>query len=322
MRFAEASNDWLIHQLASDGTGIDFGAARARIRSSEPALAAMLRTVYGAYTIDPPHGMFDVSVTLRPTPGIRAWWRPQVQLLCDGVRELEPFPRDTPLPLLEWGINYALASRMYCDLLLHAGVVERGGAAIVMPAMPGSGKSTLTAALSLSGFRLLSDEFGVVRLNDSALLPMLRPVALKNASIDVIATAFPAAVIGPRFPKTHKGTVAHLAPLPSHVEARHVAASARLIIFPRFDAATDVDLEPVSKGRAFARLAVNSFNYDALGPDAFDALGRVVQQSSCWVLHYGNLEGAISAIRHLVDAANETAPLTAADAVAAIEDRQ
>jgi HprK-related kinase A len=235
------------------------------------------------------------------------------------VRELEPFPRDTPLPLLEWGINYALASRMYCDLLLHAGVVERGGAAIVMPAMPGSGKSTLTAALSLSGFRLLSDEFGVVRLSDSALLPMLRPVALKNASIDVIGTAFPAAVIGPRFPKTHKGTVAHLAPQASHVEARHVAAQPRLIIFPRFDAAIDVDLEPIGQGRAFARLAVNSFNYDALGPDAFDALGQVVQQSSCWVLHYGNLAGAIAAIRRLVDETHGPAPATAADAISSVE---
>jgi HprK-related kinase A len=319
VRFAEVSDDWLRHQLATDGIGIDFGAARARVRSIEPSLAAMLRTVYGAYPIDPPQGMFDVSVTLRPTPGLRTWLRPQVQLLCDGVRELEPFPRDTPLPLLEWGINYALASRMYCDLLLHAGVVERGGAAIVMPAMPGSGKSTLTAALSLSGFRLLSDEFGVVRLSDSALLPMLRPVALKNASIDVIAAAFPAAVIGPRFPKTHKGTVAHLAPLASHVEARHVAAQPRLIIFPRFDAAIDVDLEPVGKGRAFARLAVNSFNYDALGPDAFDALGQVVQQSSCWVLHYGNLEGAIAAIRRLVDETHGPAPATAADAISSVE---
>ncbi|MBK9234594.1 MAG: hypothetical protein IPO19_00450 [Rhodoferax sp.] len=33
---------------------------------------------------------------------------------------------------------------------------------LVMPAIPGSGKSTLTAGLSLSGWRLLSDEFGAL----------------------------------------------------------------------------------------------------------------------------------------------------------------
>ncbi len=155
---------------------------------------------------------------------MRGYVRPQCELLCDGVRELEPFPLDTPLPLLEWGTNYALATRLFCYLLLHAGVVERGGRAIVMPAMPGSGKSTLTAALTLRGFRLLSDEFGVVRLSDARLLRMLRPLALKNESIDVIQRFEPTAVIGPRFPKTHKGTVAHLAPL---AIARRRAARSR-----------------------------------------------------------------------------------------------
>jgi HprK-related kinase A len=319
MRFVEASDDALSRQLARDGIGIDFGAARARVRSTEPALAAMLRTVYGAFPVDAPYGMFDVSVLLRPAPGLRARLWPQVQLFCDGVRELEPFPRDTPLPLLEWGINYALASRLYCYLLLHAGVVERNGIAVVMPAMPGSGKSTLTAALSLSGFRLLSDEFGVVRLEDAALLPMLRPVALKNQSIDLIANTFADAIIGPRFPKTHKGTVAHLAPLASHVQARHEPALPGLVIFPRFEAAASVELEPVSKGRAFARLAVNSFNYDALGPDAFEALGALVHRSSCWVLHYGDLQGAIAAIRDLVDERHERALVADSTAVVPAE---
>ena len=162
---------------------------------------------------------------------------------------------DTPLPLLEWGTNFAIATRLFCYLLLHAGVVERGGRAIVMPAMPGSGKSTLTAALTLRGFRLLSDEFGVVRMDDARLLRMLRPLALKNESIDVIQRFEPTAVIGPRFPKTRKGTVAHLAPLPSHVDARHEVAAPALVVFPRFDPSAGVELEPVQKTRAFARLA-------------------------------------------------------------------
>lgn len=301
MRFAEIDAGALRERLATDGIAIDFGAARARIGGRLPALAGLLKTVYGAYPIDDPVGMFDVSVRLCRPRGLRALLRPQVELLCDGVRDLEPFPLDTPLPLLEWGTNYALASRLYCYLLLHAGVVERRGRAVVMPAMPGSGKSTLTAALSLRGFRLLSDEFGVVRLDDSQLLPMLRPLALKNQSIDVIAQRYPDAVIGPRFPKTHKGTVAHLAAQQAHVDARHVAAAPSLVVFPRFVAGESVRCEAVSRARAFARLAVNSFNYDVLGPDGFDALGRLVQASTCWQLRYGDLEGAIDVIDRLLE---------------------
>jgi HprK-related kinase A len=306
VRIAELSVDSLLKRLSSGGVGIDFGAARSRIRTALPDAARMIRTIYGGYPTDDASGMFDVTVDLRRVQGLRGVVRPQCELLCDGIRELEPFPLDTPLPLLEWGTNYAIATRLFCYLLLHAGVVERGGRAIVMPALPGSGKSTLTAALTLRGFRLLSDEFGVVRLRDARLLRMLRPLALKNESIDVIARFEPSAVIGPRFPKTHKGTVAHLAPQPSHIDARHEIAHPTLVVFPRFDPSAGVELEPVKKTRAFARLAVNSFNYHALGPDGFDALGQLVDESSCWQLRYGDLDGAIKALGDLLD---ESRPL-------------
>jgi HprK-related kinase A len=308
VRIAEADVDWLANRLSAGGIGLDFGAARVRVESRAPGLARMIHVVYGAYAVDDPLGMFDVSVNVRPVRGLRAVIRRQVELICDGARDLEPFPLDTPLPLFEWGTNYALASRLYCYLLLHAGVVARDGRAVVMPAMPGSGKSTLTAALSLRGYRLLSDEFGVVRFDDARLLPMTRPVALKNESIDVIANAHPEAVIGPRFPKTHKGTVAHLAPLVAHVDARHVPATPTLVIFPKFHAAAGVELEPIPKARAFARLAVNSFNYDALGPDSFDTLSLLVQRSSCWTLRYGDLDAAIRAIGELLDECTSSEP--------------
>ncbi|MCX8005498.1 MAG: HprK-related kinase A [Burkholderiaceae bacterium] len=284
-------------RLSNEGLTLDCGAARIRIRSDLPELAPLLRILYRGYAPLPAAAGCDVSVRLRRGRGLRRWLRPQVELVIDGARELEPFPRDTPLPLLEWGLNYALASRLTCHLLLHAGAVERGGRAVLLPAMPGAGKSTLTAALALRGWRLLSDEFGVVRLTDAQLLPLLRPVALKNESIDVIARFAPEAVIGPRFPKTHKGTVAHLAPRPEDVAACHRPAQTTLVIFPRFEAGRGVALEPLPRARAFARLAVNSFNYEFLGPDAFDALGRLLAGASCYQLVYGDLEAAVAAIQ-------------------------
>ena len=74
-----------------------------------------------------------------------------------------------------------------------------------------------------------------------------------------------------------------------------------LVVFPRFDRTAGVELEPVTKTRAFARLAVNSFNYHALGPDGFDALGQLVDESSCWQLRYSDLDGAIKALGDLLD---------------------
>jgi HprK-related kinase A len=300
---ADVDTGQLQSRLEGPGLGLDLGAASVRIRSDVPELAGQMQTLYGSYGIEDAREFFDVTVKLRRAPGLRKVIRQQVELLVDGAIEFEPYPRDTPVPLLEWGMNYALASRLCCYLLLHAGAVERDGRAVLLPAMPGSGKSTLTAALSLRGFRLLSDEFGVVRFSDAQLLPLLRPIALKNESIDVIANFAPHAVIGPRFPKTHKGTVAHLAPAPEHVAARQVPASPALIVFPRHDPSVALELEPLAKARAFARLSVNSFNYEIVGPDGFDALGRIVHASSCYQLRYRELDRAVDAIGRLLEGA-------------------
>jgi len=303
LRVADSDRVALADMLLGRGLGLDLGAATIRIRSDVPDLEGLLQTLYGSYRVEDGLELFDVTVKLRRAGGLRRLFRPQVELLVDAAIEFEPFPLDTPVPLLEWGVNYALASRLCCYLLLHSGVVERHGRTVLLPAMPGSGKSTLTAALALRGFRLLSDEFGVVRLSDSQLLPMLRPIALKNESIDVIARFAPQAVIGPRYDKTHKGTVAHLAPQLAHVDACHQSAAPALIIFPRHDPSVALEMEPVPRARAFARLAVNSFNYEILGPDGFDALGGVVQASTCYQLRYRDLDRAVEAITELLDRA-------------------
>lgn len=299
-RLADLSLDALASLLQGEGLSLDFGAARARIRSDVVALVPALRRVYGEHTHDPDCRFHDVDVVLRRARGLRRRVGPQIEMECDAAVLFEPFPADTHLPLLEWGINYLFAQRLNQRLLLHAGVVEIDGRAVVMPALPGTGKSTLTAALATSGARLLSDEFGVVDLDRTRLLPLVRPASLKNASIDVIEAFAPAAVIGPRFPRTRKGTVAHLAPDARSCRERHVPASPGLVLFPRYEAGSDLRVEPMSKARAFAKLAVNSFNYEILGPDGFDAVGRLLQASDVYRLTYGELSGAIDAIRGLV----------------------
>ena len=241
-----------------------------------------------------------MTVSLRRSRGLRRYLRPQVELVADGGAVFAPFPADTHLPLLEWGINYLFATRLGFHLLLHAGVVELDGRAAILPAMPGSGKSTLTAALAARGFRLLSDEFGVVRFSDGKVLPLLRPVALKNESIDVIATFAPQATIGPRFPKTRKGTVAHMAPDARAVESRHVPATPALILFPRYDPQVDCLVEPERRSLAFTRLSINSFNYEMLGSAAFDAVAQLIESCRAYRLVYSDMDRAIAAIRDLL----------------------
>jgi HprK-related kinase A len=302
MKLADLPVEELERALAGEGLGLDFGAMRVRLRTRVRELAGVVRTVYGAYPAADPGGFYDITARVAPIGGVRRLVRPQVNLWVDGESPFEPFPADTHFPLLEWGVNWAFATRSNHCLLLHAGAVERGGRAVVLPALPASGKSTLTAALSTRGFRLLSDEFAVVRLADTALLPVPRAVALKNASIAIIRAFAPYAVLGPEFPKTRKGTVAHLAPSPASVAARGVPAVPAFVVFPMYTPGAAAELQAFPKARAFAKLSVNSFNYELLGPAGFDAVGALISRCDCYQLRFGDLDAAIDAILGLVSA--------------------
>jgi hypothetical protein len=128
---------------------------------------------------------------------------------------------------------------------------------------------------------------------------LLRPVALKNESIEVIAR-FGSEPLGPSFPKTRKGTVAHLAPNQDAVNRRTVPAAPAVIVFPRFEPGAGLSIEREKSSRAFGRLAVNSFNYEMLGPSAFDAVARLLDACPAYQLVYSDLDSAVEKVRELV----------------------
>jgi hypothetical protein len=295
-RLSDAGVRELVPLLRGPGVALDFGLVRARVRSDCDALAEKLAVVYGAFPLAAADGFCDVTASVVRRGGLRRAWRPQVDLLVDGQTPFEPFPADTDLPLLEWGLNFFIAQRAQHCLLLHAGALERDGAAVILPALPGSGKSTLTAALVSRDWRLLSDEFAAVRLADSRILPVVRPIALKNESIDILRAFAPDAVIGPTFPRTRKGAVAHLAPDAASVADRYLAAAPIAVVFPKFIAGAAVALEPLPRARAFAKLATNSFNYAVLGREGFIAMRRLIGSCACYRLRYGVLADAVESV--------------------------
>ena len=238
----------------------------------------------------------DVHVDIRRASGLRRWLKPQVVLQCDGQQPFEPFPLDSPLPLFEWGCNWQIAHRLNDVLLLHAGAVERDGLALILPAMPGSGKSTLTAALSQRGWRLLSDEFGVFDPAAGVFRAMLKPIGLKNESIDVIRAFAPEAVMGPEFPKTRKGRVAHLAPTKASAQRRFESAQAGAVVLPQWQAGSKTTWQPLPEHTCFRALAFNAFNYTVLGEVGFRAVVSLVRRCPAWQLVYSDLDDALATI--------------------------
>lgn len=296
LRLADATQRTVADALASNGIWMDLGAATLNIRSNSPALPSLLRTVYGHFPLSDSADWADAHIQIMQAPGLRKWLRPQVVLHCDGRLAFDPFPADSPLPLLEWGANWLIAQRLNDMLLLHAGAVERDGLTLILPALPGSGKSTLTAALTQRDWRLLSDEFGVFDPESGMFRALLKPVALKNQSIEVMRAFAPSATMGPVFPKTRKGRVAHLAPDAQSVQRRHEGARPGAIVLPRWQAGSPTHWKPLPEHIVFPALSFNAFNYNLLGEVGFRAAIGLMRQCPAWELTYSDLDDALATI--------------------------
>jgi hypothetical protein len=206
-------------------------------------------------------------------------------------------------PLVKSHILRIAIDRYPFFLHFHAGVVALGGAALLLPGAPGSGKSTLTAGLALSGFGYVSDEVALFDDETLAVPPVPLSLGIKLGAVEVLTPIWP-----------------HLRDLPVHrredgKEVRYlnpagtVSATARLpirwIVFPTYAPTETTRLEPLPRPEALRRLMRECLTV----PKPLDRWGveRLVQWMrgvSCYALPMGSLEDAVALVAGLCESAD------------------
>lgn len=280
-------------RLSGSGLQISSGPFNCRLQTRIAEIVPELAALYAHHPLIQQGTFVDFHVAINHGHGLRRWFRPQARFLVDGVEPFTPLPRAQALPMIEWGLNWCIAAYSQHVLVLHAAAVARGDRAIIMPAPPGSGKSTLCAALVNRGWRLLSDELTIIRLDNGQIEGLARPVNLKNKSIEVIRNFAPEAFLTQPVYDTAKGTVALMAPSADSV--RNVARTAKpcWIILPTYKVGAKTSLVPMQTGSAFLKIADNAMNYHVLGRKGFDAVGKLVDQCHHYSFEYSQLDEAI-----------------------------
>ncbi|MBX9793679.1 MAG: HprK-related kinase A [Burkholderiaceae bacterium] len=305
MKLSQLKPGELSGRLRKEGLLLRTGPFNFRIVSPIESVAAGLRLLYSDYPLADTGHFIDFTVTLQRSGGFRRWWRQQVAFNFDGRNPFVPLPLDHAFPLLEWAMNWCISTQAHHVLTLHAAVLERGGRAVILPAPPGSGKSTLCAGLASRNWRLLSDELTLLSLSGNSVVPLGRPISLKNQSLKVIREFAPDVVLNDVTHDTSKGSVSHMKIPTDHVRRLDEPARPRWVVFPRYVAGAPPELRPRSKADSMLELGRNAFNYTLLGLTGFEVLADVVDACDCYDFSYSRLEDAVAVFDRLVA---ETAP--------------
>ncbi len=289
-------------QIKNGRFAIKIGPFSVRIHSSIKSVQEGISLLYSDYPLLASDAFCDFYVRLFQPLGLRRFFRKQVLFAFDQFLPFKPLPYAQAFPFFEWGLNWCISGYSHQYLIIHAAVVERNGKALILPGAPGSGKSTLCASLIQNGWRLLSDELTLIDALTGEIVPVPRPVSLKNQSIELIAKTYPQSRFSPTVHDTIKGSVSLMKPPTEAVLKADKVASPCLVVFPRYQRDSKLQLSFLSKAEVFMRLADLSFNYGVLGVEGFHLLVNLVEQCRGYDFTYGgDFEQALACFEELLE---------------------
>jgi hypothetical protein len=181
-------------------------------------------------------------------------------------------------------------------IALHSAAVSWNGQGMVFPAQPDSGKTTLAAGLTRSGFDYLTDEAALIDPATRQLVAFPRALAMEPASIDLLP-----GLRGDLPPEFHAYMAENYFVPPDRLRPGSIGGTCPIeyVVFPSYRADAQTRLEPVPRPRALTELAENCFNFRRFGSVALEILGEIVKEAKCYRLHIGDLRSAVATVAQL-----------------------
>jgi hypothetical protein len=177
--------------------------------------------------------------------------------------------------------------------MIHAGVVAGPNGAILLPAAPHGGKSTLAAALTYSGYKLLSDDTAILDGPTETIHPFPIGLSLRSGSWPVLTDMIPELS---RTPELVSGSevLKIVAPPCSRIALAPLPVST--VIFPSYGADRREALGELSPGQALVKLSDAGLWVPHRDENVPQFL-KWLENLPCYQLEYSNLEAALDLVR-------------------------
>ncbi len=195
----------------------------------------------------------------------------------------------------------AALNRYPLGIYLHAAVMRAAHGCLLLPARPGSGKTTLAAGLARAGFAYHSDEFAVLDRERLAVRGLPVCLTLKEGAWTTLAPLYPEIA---SLPVHHRvdGKIVRYLPPPAQSDDpaldRHWPV--RWLVFPRYRAGAPTRLAPVRRTEALRRLLDECLALRlTLNDELVERLVEWIAGIACFELEHGDLDTAVSALREL-----------------------
>jgi len=302
VKVSELSLEDLHDKLKHGGLYLQVSPFRIHLTSRAREVAQNIARLYSEYSTCS-SDFADFHIEINPPSLFREYYRPQINFSFDGHVPFKPLPYSQSFALFEWGLNWCIATNAHQYVIIHSAVVEKNGKVLIMPGFPGAGKSTLCSILVRNGWRLFSDEMALIRSDTLEVVPVPRPVSLKNESIDLIRNRYPDVEFGLIAEDTHKGRITHYKPPTSSILNAHIPASPHWLVFPKFIANAKTKVENSSKSKAMIAMSEQAFNSNTLGREGFETIAAILDQVEVYNFQYSNIDEAIKFFSQLSEEA-------------------
>ena len=305
-------SDTLFISVLTRGKSALEAAAEARLRSlSTPSIARQCRLLDTTFrvrfasrvqadAVQPALAHLAVEDTRRPDVLLDVVEGDESHLILEDIVPTEHCLRlDRLAPLVKDTVRRLAVNRHRHFLQIHAGVVSNGERCLMLPGAPGSGKTTLTAALSAAGLQYFSDEFALLEENTLELRPVPLSLTVKPGAIDALSAYYPELSGLPAHVREDVQMVRYLSPrgpLPDPDRSCPVG----WIVFPRYAPGAATALRALGKADTLHRLMRECLAVpEALDGSRVLSLVNWIRQVECFELSLRSLAEGVDVIRDL-----------------------